>query len=84
MQARGNHPGPNEEAFLEERGDNAQRQREQNRDDGDDECLAGDEPPHLSRCAADGAEERELAVTLLHRERERAGDDEDRHEGGQR
>ena len=83
MQSRRNHPGANEEAFLEERGCHAQRQREQNGDDGDDQRFAGDEPPHLSWGAADGTEESELTVTLLHRERERAGDDEDRDEGGE-
>ena len=38
-------------------------------------------PSHLSRGAPDRAEERELAVALLHRERECRSDDEDGDEG---
>ena len=61
----------------------ADRSGDGERRERDEQSLAGDHPPHLSRRASDRAEERELAVALLDRERERAGDDEDRDEGGE-
>ena len=80
MKPGGNHARADEEILLEKGRDHTQRQRDECRDERDDESLAGNEPPHLLRRRADRAKKRQLAVTLLHRERKRAREHEDRNE----
>ena len=51
---------------------------EQAADDGGDDALVADHPPHLAAGRADGAQQPELARALVDRQEERVGDPEQR------
>jgi hypothetical protein len=57
------HSGTDEQALLEVGGEHAERERQQHGDHRNDERLAGNQAPYLTRGAANCTEERELAVT---------------------
>ena len=55
---------------------------ERRREQGDEQRLAGDQPPDLTGRGAERAQHGVLAPALGDREGERPGDDEERHEAG--